>query len=160
MSSSIFLKVDGITGESTESAHIGWVDVENFSWGASQPHNIDFGGGAGAGKASFTNLSVHAHIDKATPAILRYCSNGKHISSVQLSMVKAGGSQIEYSRITLEDVLITSVLYNGSTSRSMVGMSYRFQAAKVTQQYWVQSNSGNQGAESAFSWNIKSNSEC
>jgi type VI secretion system secreted protein Hcp len=50
--SDIFLKFEGIPGESTQAAHAGWFEVTSFSWGVSQPggngpacstsHNLNF----------------------------------------------------------------------------------------------------------------------
>ncbi|HBB6715541.1 TPA: type VI secretion system tube protein Hcp, partial [Serratia marcescens] len=40
-----------------------------------------------------------------------------------------------------------------------VGVTYSFQAAKVKQQYWEQSDKGGKGAESSAGWNIKENRE-
>jgi type VI secretion system secreted protein Hcp len=159
MSNDLYLKIDGIDGEATDSNHQGWINVDSFTWGATQQGNMAVGGGGGAGKVQFRDLTVQANIDKAMPAIMRYVANGKHISKVQLSLCKAGGTQIEYCRITLEDVLITNALFNGTTHTDLVGMSYQFQAAKVQTQYWVQSSTGSKGAESQSSWNIKENRE-
>jgi len=102
---------------------------------------------------------VEALIDKSTTALLKNCASGKHITKVELSICKAGGSQVEYSRITLEDVLVTNVQYVGADNGDTVGMSYSFQASKVKQQYWEQSSSGGKGAESSAGWNIKENKE-
>ena len=159
MSTDIFLRIEGITGESQDANHKGWTNVDSFTWGAIQPGNMAFGGGGGAGKVQYRDLTVHVNIDKATPAVMRYTSNGKHISKVEISVCKAGGSQVEYCRITLEDVLITSVLFNGATQRDQIGITYQFQAAKVKNQYWEQSASGGKGAESQSGWNIKENKE-
>lgn len=117
------------------------------------------GGGGGAGKVQYQDLSVHTCIDKATPAVMRYVSNGKHISKLELSVCKAGGHQIEYCRITLENVIITNVTFNGTSHRDLIGISYQFQAAKVRNQYWEQSASGGKGAESQSGWDIKENKE-
>lgn len=159
MSKDLFLKIDGITGESQDSNHKGWIAIESFTWGASQPGNMSVGGGGGAGKVQYRDLSVQALMDKATPAIMRYVSNGKHINKVELSVCKAGGSQIEYCRITLEDVLITHLIFNGTTQRDLLGVSYQFQASKVQTQYWEQSASGGKGAETQSGWDIKANRE-
>ena len=117
------------------------------------------GGGGGAGKVQYRDLSVQALIDKATPAIMRYVSNGKHLAKVELSVCKAGGRQIEYCRITLEDVLITNLVFNGTTNGDLIGVSYQFQASKVRTQYWEQSASGGKGAETQSGWGIKGNKE-
>ncbi|WP_314419834.1 type VI secretion system tube protein Hcp [Pseudescherichia vulneris] len=159
MSTDLFLKIDGITGESQDSNHKGWINIDSFTWGASQPGNMSIGGGGGAGKVQYRDLSVLTHIDKATPAIMRYVSLGKHMNKVELSVCKAGGSQIEYCHITLEDVLITNVVFNGTTNRDLIGLSYQFQASKVKTQYWEQSASGGKGAETQSGWDIKGNKE-
>jgi len=159
MAIDMFLKVDGVTGESKDSNHNGWTDITSFTWGSSQPGNMAVGGGGGAGKVNFNDLSVDALIDKSTTAILKYCASGKHISKVELSICKAGGQQIEYARITLEDVLVTTVHYTGSDNGDTVGINYAFQASKVKQQYWEQTSSGGKGAESSAGWNIKENKE-
>jgi len=159
MAIDMFLKVDGVTGESKDSNHTGWTDITSFSWGATQPGNMSVGGGGGAGKVTFNDLNVDAKIDKSVTALLKYCASGKHLSKVELSICKAGGSQIEYARITLEDVLVTKVDYNGANDGDLVGMSYSFQASKVQQQYWEQSSSGGKGPESNAGWNIKENKD-
>lgn len=159
MSTDLYLRINGINGESQDSNHKGWINIDSFSWGASQAGNMSVGGGGGAGKVQYRDLTVQASIDKAIPAIMRYVSNGKHISKVELAICKAGGTQIEYCRITLEDVLIIDAMFNGASQRDLVGMTYQFQAAKVKTQYWEQSTAGGKGPETQSSWNIKENRE-
>lgn len=159
MSTDLFLKIEGITGESQDANHKGWINADSFSWGAMQPGAMSTGGGGGAGKVEYLDLSVVAKIDKGTPAIMRYLSNGKHIGKVDISICKAGGKQIEYCRITLEEVLITAVRFTGATKDDIIGITYNFQAARVKNQYWEQSASGTKGAESQSGWNIKENKE-
>jgi len=113
----------------------------------------------GTGKVNFNDLHVNALIDKSTTAILKHCASGKHLSKVELSVCKAGGQQVEYARITLEDVLVTSLQYTGADNGDTVGVTYAFQASKVKQQYWEQTSAGGKGAESSAGWNIKENKE-
>lgn len=51
MSTDIFLKIDGVTGESRDSRHQGWIQIESFSWGATQPSGMETGSGGGSGKS-------------------------------------------------------------------------------------------------------------
>ncbi|WP_380180328.1 Hcp family type VI secretion system effector [Kalamiella sp. sgz302252] len=154
-----YLKVDGVTGESKDSNHTGWIDINSFTWGASQPGNMAVGGGGGVGKVNFNDLIVKANIDKAFTALLKSCASGKHISKVEVSACKAGGSQIEYTRITLEDVLVTTVQFDEAVNNEALAVRYAFQASKVKQQYWEQSASGGKGAETSAGWDIKGNKE-
>lgn len=159
MSIDLFLKIEGIEGEAKDANHKGWITLSGFNWGASQPGNMQTGGGGGAGKVTWRDLTANALIDRSTPAILRYLSSGRHINKVEISACKAGDPQIEYMRITLEEVLLTNLTYNGTSGNEQVGMTYSFQAARVRQQYWEQTEKGGRGAEIAAGWNIKENKE-
>ncbi|MVW70269.1 type VI secretion system tube protein Hcp [Bordetella sp. 15P40C-2] len=153
------MKIDGANGESRDANHKNWTDIISFSWGATQPGNMSSGGGLGAGKASFNDLHVVARIDKAAPAVMKHCASGKHLSRIELSVCKAGGQQVEYTKITLEDVLVSSVQLSGEMNSEAVTVNYAFQAAKVKQQYWEQTEQGGKGAESLVAWDIKQNKE-
>ncbi|CAB3698298.1 Hemolysin-coregulated protein (uncharacterized) [Achromobacter spanius] len=159
MAVDMFMKIDGANGESKDANHKDWTDIVSFSWGATQPGNLASGGGLGAGKASFNDLHVVARIDKAAPAVMKHCASGKHLGKIELSMCKAGGEQIEYSKITLEDVIVSSVQISGDRSAEGVVVNFAFQAAKVKQQYWEQTEKGGKGAESLVAWDIKQNKE-
>jgi len=155
----MFMKIDGASGESKDANHKNWTDIISFSWGATQPGNMASGGGLGAGKASFNDLHVVARIDKAAPAVMKHCASGKHLSKIELSVCKAGGQQVEYTKITLEDVLVSSVQLSGELNSEAVTVNFAFQAAKVKQQYWEQTEQGGKGAESLVAWDIKQNKE-
>jgi type VI secretion system secreted protein Hcp len=159
MATDMFMRIEGVSGESKDANHKDWTDIVTFSWGASQPGSMVSGGGGGVGKASFNDLNVSASIDKAAPAILKNCISGKHLSKVEISVCKAGGQQIEYTRITLEEVLVTGVNYTGDPKTETLNVQYAFQAAKVKQQCWEQTDKGGKGAETQVGWNIKENKE-
>ncbi|GAB1576077.1 Hcp family type VI secretion system effector [Bordetella petrii] len=159
MAVDMFMKIDGANGESKDANHKNWSDIISFSWGATQPGNMASGGGLGAGKASFNDLHVVARIDKAAPAVMKHCASGKHLSKIELSVCKAGGQQVEYTKITLEDVLVSSVQLSAEPKSEAVVVNYAFQAAKVKQQYWEQTEQGGKGAESLVAWDIKQNKE-
>ncbi|MFX1765863.1 type VI secretion system tube protein Hcp [Paraburkholderia sp. A1RI-2L] len=162
MGVAMFMKVDGATGESADKQHGGWSDIQSFSWGATQPAAMATGGGGNAGKANFDDLVVMAFMDKATPAIIKHCASGKHLSKVEISSCKTGGEQIEFSRVTLEEVIVTTARVvgaeaNDATDRLM--MQYGFQAARVKKQYWEQNANGGKGPEVTMGWDIKKNTE-
>ncbi|MBG6287936.1 MULTISPECIES: Hcp family type VI secretion system effector [Pseudomonas] len=159
MSVDMYLKVDGAVGESKDANHKEWSDLISLDWGASQPGSMTTGGGGGIGKVSFNDLNVVARLDKAAPAIMKYCASGKHIGTVEISVCKAGGTQMEYSKFTLEDVLVTSVSYTAAQDGDALLVNYSFQAGKVKQQYWEQTAQGGKGAENLVAWNIKENRE-
>lgn len=156
MAIDLFLKVDGITGESADSKHKNWIDVTSFSWGAAQVGTMSSGSGGGSGKVAFNDLRVICTLDQGTPGLVKYCSSGKHIGQVQISACKAGGTQIEYSTIVLKDVIVTNATFGGEDS-GIEAVSYSFQASQVEHHYWLQSRDGTRGAESQMGWDIKAN---
>src|SRR5690606_37667573 len=155
----MFMKIDGANGESKDANHKNWSDIISFSWGATQPGNMASGGGLGAGKASFNDLHVVARIDKAAPAVMKHCASGKHLSKIELSVCKAGGQQIEYTKSTVEDVLVAAVQLAAEPKSEGVVVNHAFPAAKVKQQYREQAEQGGKGAESLVAWDIKQNKE-
>ncbi len=159
MATAMYMKVEGATGESKDADHTGWTDVDSFTWGAIQPHSMGSGGGAGVGRVAFQDLNIVAAIDKCYPAVLKHCATGKHLGQIDISLCKAGGTQIEYGRITLTDVLVTGVTVSGTSSGETTVVNYSFQAAKVKSQYWEQTQRGGKGAESQMGFDIKQNVE-
>jgi type VI secretion system secreted protein Hcp len=156
MAVDMFLLVDGVKGESADANHSGFTDIQSLSWGASQAASIS-GGGGGSGKVSFSDLTITAPMDTATPALLKFCSSGKHISKIKVSICKAGGTQVEYATIVLSDVLVTGTQFVGTSGGEAMGINYSFQAAKVEHHYWVQGKDGSKGAESQMGWDVKQN---
>lgn len=147
---SVFLKIDGVNGESQDAAHQGWIDVSSYSWGVWRNGNL-----TGPGASNYKNLTVRCPIDKATAAILLFASNGSRIKAIQLSFCKAGNGMIECCRLTLENVVVTEVNLD-----YVAEAAYAFQTEKVKFQYWEQTAIGIKGAETRMGWDIKNSASC
>ncbi|HYN78560.1 MAG TPA: type VI secretion system tube protein Hcp, partial [Lamprocystis sp. (in: g-proteobacteria)] len=74
MAVDMFLKLEGVTGESQDKTHTGEIDVLAWSWGLSQSGTFHTGGGGGAGKVNVQDLSFTKYIDKSSPNLMLYCS--------------------------------------------------------------------------------------
>jgi type VI secretion system secreted protein Hcp len=70
----VFLKLGDIKGESKDAAHKEEIDVLSWSWGMSETGSIGNGGGGGAVKANFNDLSIMHAVDKATPILMAKCA--------------------------------------------------------------------------------------
>ncbi|MGD8108090.1 Hcp family type VI secretion system effector [Pantoea sp. FN0302] len=144
--SSLYLKVEHVAGESQDAHHAGWIDVLSHNWGNRRS-------AADNALVEYRNLTVHALIDKATPTLLLYASNGSRIRKVELSACKAGSGGIEYYRITLENVFVAQVVLNDGDDLGSI--EYQFEADTVKMQYWEQTAKGGKGAETRYGWDIK-----
>ena len=109
MASDIFAKIGDIKGESADAKHKDEIEVLSFSWGVTNGATIGAGGGAGAGRATFQDLSIVHAIDKASPLLLKACATGVHLKEATITHRKAGKGQQEYLVVKMNDVVITSV---------------------------------------------------
>jgi len=109
-----FLKLDGIKGESADAKHKGEIDIESFSWGLSQTGISATGGGGGAGKVKVHDMYFRKQADASSPLLFLNCANGSHIKEANFVVRKAGGEQLEYLKIKLTDVLVSSYKPHGA----------------------------------------------
>jgi type VI protein secretion system component Hcp len=56
-----FIKLDGVTGDATVNGTPGWIAIDGFDWGVTNSSSFATGGGGGAGKATFSPLTVDFH---------------------------------------------------------------------------------------------------
>lgn len=127
----------------------------------SQSGNMHVGGGGGAGKVNIQDLTITKYVDKSSPNLMMHCASGKHVDKVTLVVRKAGGeSQVEYMKIDLEEVLITSLHTGGSGSDDRLTENVTLNFAQVMVEYQEQKADGSkQGGPIKFGWNIRSNTK-
>ncbi len=112
MAVDMFLKIDGIDGDATAHKHKGEIELLSFSWGISNS-STSTGGGGGAGKVNVQDLSILKQIGAASPELMEACCSGKHFPSATITLASRE-TQLEYLKIKLSDVLISSYQTGGS----------------------------------------------
>ncbi len=119
MAIDMFMKLGDIKGESQDKTHKEEIELLAWSWGLSQSGTMHMGTGGGAGKVSVQDLSFTKYSDKASPPIMAACTKGTHIDKALLTVRKAGGDNpLEYYKITLEGVLVSSYSTGGRVVKS------------------------------------------
>jgi type VI secretion system secreted protein Hcp len=103
----MFLKIDGIKGESTDDKHRGEIDVLAWSWGESTSVNTAGRAGSATGKICIHDLQVTKYIDAATPPLIAAGATGTHFKTAVLLMRKAG-SLGSFLSVTLSNVAVSS----------------------------------------------------
>src|ERR1039457_3955904 len=154
-----FLKLDGIKGESADAKHKGEIDIMSFSWGVSQTGVQATGGGGGAGKVSFQDIHFIKKTDASSPLLMLNCAKGSHIKEGNFVVRKAGGTQLEYLKIKLTDILVSSFKDHGSSSGGDIPTeSLPLNSAKVKYSYQQQGADGKpQGGPILAGWDVKAN---
>lgn len=146
-----------IKGESVDKAHKDEIDILAWSWGLSQSGSFHVGGGGGAGKANFQDLSLTKWVDVSSPNLMLYCANGDHFKEATLVVRKAGKEPLEYMKIEMRKVLVTSLSTGGSGGEDKLTENVTLNFAEVSYDYKQQAPDGSGGAAVTFNWKIGEN---
>ena len=149
-----FLKIDGVSGESADQKHKGEIELESFSWGATNDV-APGGGGGGAGKVSIQDFHFVKKADKASPRLFLACASGQHLKSAVLTARRAGKSQQEFLLYKFTSVLVTSFQTGGSEGSDMPHDSVSFDFAKIEVEYRPQKADGSLDAPIKAGWDVK-----
>jgi len=154
MAVDMFLKLDTVQGEARDKSHKGEIDVLAWSWGVSQSGTTHMGGGGGAGKASFQDISVTKYVDAGSTTLMRMCATGEHIPAGTLTVRKAGKTPLEYIIIKMKEILVTSVSTGGSGGEDRLTENVSLNFANVDIKYVEQTESGSGGKAFETSFKI------
>ena len=143
----MFLMVKGakhgvIKGESQDDQHKGEIEIVSWSWGMQAKVNI--GGGTAAGKAVINDLRIVKRVDSASTALMLALRTNEPIQKAVLTLRKAGKSQLEYLKVTIEQGRVTAldVEAGDGNGGSAVTESVRFSFNKINVEYVPQGKDG------------------
>jgi type VI secretion system secreted protein Hcp len=158
VASDYLLKLDGIKGESADAKHKDEIEIESFSWGATNPTSTSFGGGGGAGKVNFNDLTLTSKVSIASPNLMIACATGQHIKSAILTVRKSGKEAQEYYLVKMSDVLVSSYQCGGHEgSNALPSDQFALNFAKVEFSYKAQKADGSLDAAVEGKWDVKAN---
>ena len=157
MAVDMFIKIKGVAGESEDNDHKGENDVLAWSWGMSQSGTMHVGGGGGSGKAAFQDLGITKWVDKGSVTLMQACAKGTHIESANLIVRKAGDKPLEYIKLDMKELIVSSISTGGSggEDRLTENVSLNFREWKMT--YPPQDDKGAGGGAVDFGFNIAKN---
>lgn len=140
--SDYLLEIDGIKGESTDSKHRDAIEIESFSWGATNPGTL--------GKS--ITFTLGKRIDKSSPLLFLACAKGNHIPQATLTLRKsdAAGGKTDYYQVTFTDILVSSYQSSaaapnpngGTAGPPEVGDQISINFTKITYSYTRTDDSG------------------
>jgi type VI secretion system secreted protein Hcp len=158
VASDYLLKLDGIKGESEDQKHKDEIEIESFSWGATNPGSFATAGGGGAGKANFQDIHFTAYANAASPNLMAACATGQHIKTATLTVRKQGKEQQEFYIIKLSDTLVSSYQSGGSNGSNSLPMDqFSLNFAKIEFEYKSQKADGSLGAPIKAGYDLKAN---
>ena len=157
MAVDMFIKIDSIKGEAMDKVHKDEISVLAWSWGMSQMGSTHFSAGGGSGKVSVQDISFTKYIDKASPTLMQNCCSGKHMKEALLTVRKAGATPLEYLKIKLNEIIVTSVSTGGSGGEDRLTENVTLNFAKFHVEYVAQKADGTGEAPLIANWDIQKN---
>jgi len=138
MPSDYYILIKGINGESQAQGMTNNIELDSWSWGASNPPSLG-GKGLAAGKPSLSDFTASFPLEASTFAIVQNLTKGTHIDSATFTGRKTGGGGTPYNYlvITLSNVFITSFATGGGSSGvppASISLAYE----KIQYQYYTQ----------------------
>ena len=157
MAVDFYLKITDVKGESKDSKHAGEIEIESFSWGATQLGTSAHGTGAGGGKVSMQDFHFVMRNNSASPTLFLFCANGKHLKEAKLTGRKAGGKQEDFLIVTMSDVLISSYQTGGSAAGEVPMDQISLNYSKIEIDYLAQNEKGITASAGKKWWDMKTN---
>lgn len=157
MAVDMFIKIGDIEGESTDAKHGKEIDILAWSWGMSQSGTTHMGGGGGSGKVNVQDISITKYVDASTHALMKACCDGTHYPEALLTVRKAGKEALEYIKITMKELIVTSVSTGGSGGEDRLTENVSLNFAEFKLEYTPQNPDGSGGSAKEVGWNIAEN---
>lgn len=164
MSADIYIKIDGVDGESTDSKHQKWIEVQNISTGITLPFSnssySSTGGGTNTGRADFDYINFSKFMDDSSVKIQEFCATGKTCATAEIHFCQAGDGQEKHVFMTykFKDVVITHYSVSAGkhdVDRPMESVSIAY--GNIELGYKNLDDKGSAGAEKKFEYSLKEN---
>ena len=157
----IFLKLEGIEGESVDPKHKDEIDVLAWSWGLHVDLSGGTGmGGGGAGKAMVEDIKIIKQVDRSSADLALHVFNGKSIPKAEIVVERdTGQGPFQYIKIELKDVLVTRVAIGGKDTDEATGETITLNFDEICVTYTPQMQDGSPGPEEETCWSVSLNEE-
>jgi type VI secretion system secreted protein Hcp len=152
-----YLKIDTIEGESEAKGFEKQMQIESFSFGATNSGSAVQGTGLGVGKVSLQDFHFVIQNGKASPQLFLACAKGNHIPQAILTCRKAGGdgNPYTYLKVTFGDIVLSSFSTGGSGGQILPMEQVSFNFTNITFEYFQQKADGTVALTNTTSYDIK-----
>ena len=155
MASDYYILLEGVTGESQASGMTNYIELDSFSFGASNPADVG-GKGLSAGKATLSDFTFSCALDSASYQILKYLYNGDHIAKATFVGRKTGGGATPYTylQVVMTNCFVTNH-GTGGGAQGIPSQSVSLAYEQIEYQYFTQDTaSGSVSLAGSATYNI------
>jgi type VI secretion system secreted protein Hcp len=161
MATDMYLKLEGVEGETKRYEHEKEIEVLAWSFGGSNSSSVSSGGGSGAGKANLQDISITKWVDASSPVLFQKMCAGFHFPKGVLSIYKAGGeTPLKYMELEFDGLFLTSVSTGGSGGEDRLTENVSLSFERVRMRYFIQKKDGTLEGETAGGWDLEMNQPC
>jgi type VI secretion system secreted protein Hcp len=147
MAQDIFMQIDGVDGESTDNAHRNEIQIVSWSYG----HRNSIVNGVVHGEIQ--DLLFTMYTNKASPKLLLACAMAMPLRSAKLTCRRAGENPVEYLRIKLSEILVSSFeISAGVEDFAVEQVALRF--GRIEYEYVPFNFDGSPGMKVLAAWDI------
>jgi type VI secretion system secreted protein Hcp len=161
----MYMKIDGVLGDSKSFKYKGWADVTSWNWGMTS--NRKQTNGKDGDKTSLNELSIIKSIGIDSSSIRLLYAQGKIIPNVELNITPILGKrevQTKYVNLRMENVLIKSIVTGGSIEDAFFKEHITLIFDRIRFEYSLDALSSDAGSGDTsenidFRWNVPGNME-
>jgi type VI secretion system secreted protein Hcp len=147
----IYLKLDGVDGNSKDSKHEKWIDIHNWSWGASSSVNM-YGGGKSGGSSQIEPVQFSCITSSVTPTLMKKLLEGTVIptGTLEMTMRIDDAEEGTWLKVEFTNIMLASMSqsHDKNNPESYDNVSIVFE--KVTQKIADQKDDNSLDAEKEF----------
>jgi type VI secretion system secreted protein Hcp len=154
MAVDVFMKIDGISGESVDTQYKEWIEVLSLNWEVDTSTTE-----RGHGGPRSSHFGIIKVVDKATPQILRATTQNELIKEIRIALCRAGKEKLKYLEYVFKNCVITKAqLQMGTHSGETLpteNLQFRFASITVTYFQQKRDTGGSAGHIEAY-WDVSS----
>jgi len=163
MAVDMFIQIEGIKGDSTDSAHKEWIEVLAYEHSIAQAtggaHSAQ--GTHAGGRADFSDFSFTKKLDSASPLLALFCASGKPIPKITVELCRAMGDKTCFMKYTLEETIVSSYRpaghAQGDDALPLESIGLRFGGIKYEYTPTDAKGGGKKGAAVKSGWSLFEN---
>jgi len=166
----MFLKLEGIHGESLDAVHHGGIEIVEFNWGLTNAASYALTQQEAANNAKVDSVTVTKYFDKSSVWLAKFCATGHHIPEGKIICRKNTGqknerdahTKLDYLVVVLKKVMVTNIKWAGKEATAgAVGaaetITLSFSQFKL--HYTEQTSEGQKGGGHDFGFDVSTHKE-
>ena len=153
----LFIKFDGIEGESQDKDHKCWTDLQSFSWGVSKAGEGATGQTRRRGIVTIHDISCSKEVDKSTPKLCEAVLLGKVFPKVELhDTATYGEARATFMKFELKNVAVTNQAMSAAGSGDAVPVeSFSLNFEEIKQTYVQYDSKGKKVGNVEMTWKVE-----